>query len=106
MVADRNDIPELDLRGEFCPYTFIHTMIALEDVPSGGYLRVLLDDGQPVRDVPRSLKGAGHLVVEITPVGSAHRLLVLKDGASSGQAPAEPPPGPGEERCVVPWTKR
>ncbi|HEY3315627.1 MAG TPA: sulfurtransferase TusA family protein [Bacillota bacterium] len=99
MDQDNREVPQLDLRGEFCPYTFIHTMLALEDIPSGGYLSVLLDDGQPVRDVPRSLKGAGHLVVRITPEGPCFRLLVLKDGAQSGEAPAEPPPHAGHGGC-------
>lgn len=75
------DLPALDLRGEFCPYTFIRTMIALDDVPAGGRLWVFLDDGQPIRDVPRSLKGAGHEVLEVTPEGPAFRLLVRKGGA-------------------------
>ncbi len=78
---DTAGVPVLDLRGELCPYTFIRTMIALEDVPSGSRLFVLLDDGQPIRDVPRSLKGAGHEVQRITPEGPTFRLLVKKDGA-------------------------
>ncbi|MHB8945154.1 MAG: sulfurtransferase TusA family protein [Bacillota bacterium] len=81
VADDTAGVPVLDLRGELCPYTFIRTMIALEDVPSGGRLFVLLDDGQPIRDVPRSLKGAGHEVQRITPEGPTFRLLVKKDGA-------------------------
>jgi len=83
-VKAGDDAPVLDLTGEFCPYTFIRTMIALEDIPAGGRLWVILDDGQPIRDVPRSLKGAGHEVLQISPQGSSFRILVQKGGAPSG----------------------
>ncbi len=78
---DTEGVAVLDLRGEPCPYTFIRTMIALDEVPAGGRLFVLLDDGQPIRDVPRSLKGAGHEVQRVTPEGPCFRLLIRKGGA-------------------------
>jgi tRNA 2-thiouridine synthesizing protein A len=60
-------IEELDLRGEVCPYTFLKARLALESLPAGAVLRVVVDNETSARDVPRSLDGAGHVVLEVVP---------------------------------------
>jgi len=45
---------ELDLRGEVCPYTFVRTKLALEDMPLGATLHVLVDHEPAIRNIPRS----------------------------------------------------
>lgn len=56
---------ELDLRGEVCPYTFVRTKLALEEMASGEVVRVLLDYPESVDNVPRSARGEGHSVLAI-----------------------------------------
>jgi tRNA 2-thiouridine synthesizing protein A len=56
---------ELDLRGEVCPYTFLKARLALESLPADRILRVVVDNEASARDVPRSLIGAGHAVLEV-----------------------------------------
>lgn len=51
-----------DLRGVACPLNYAKARIALEDLPSGAVLRILLDDGEPIRNVPGSLASEGHAV--------------------------------------------
>lgn len=58
-------VEELDLRGEVCPYTFLKARLALESLPPGVILRVVVDNETSARDVPRSLDGAGHAVLEV-----------------------------------------
>jgi TusA-related sulfurtransferase len=58
---------ELDLRGEVCPYTFLKARLALETLPAGTLLRVLVDNETSARDVPRSLAAAGHAVLGCEP---------------------------------------
>ena len=55
-----------DLRGTVCPMNFVKVKVALAKMSEGQTLRVLLDDGEPVENVPRSAKLQGHevLVVE------------------------------------------
>ena len=60
---------ELDLRGEVCPYTFLKARLALDALPTGAVLRVLVDNESSARDVPRSLTAAGHAVLSTDPVG-------------------------------------
>jgi TusA-related sulfurtransferase len=60
---------ELDLRGEVCPYTFLKARLALDALPAGRVLRVLVDNETSARDVPRSLAAAGHAVLGCAPAG-------------------------------------
>ncbi len=50
----------LDLRGETCPMTWVRTKLALERLPAGARLRVMLDRGQPSLEVPRNAKMEGY----------------------------------------------
>lgn len=59
-VAER---PLLDLRGEVCPYTFVRTKLALEELPPGAELVIWLDHGPAFRNVPRALREDGHEVL-------------------------------------------
>lgn len=50
----------IDLRGVTCPTNFVMAKLELEDVETGTTVEFLLDDGEPVKNVPRSLKDEGH----------------------------------------------
>ncbi|MHC4721572.1 MAG: sulfurtransferase TusA family protein [Planctomycetota bacterium] len=55
----------IDLRGVTCPLNFVKAKIALEKIPVGQVLEVLLDEGEPVRNVPESFNEQGQEIVEI-----------------------------------------
>jgi len=71
----------LDLRGVSCPLNWVYTKLALEELSPGERLEVVLDDGEPIRNVPRSAAAEGHRVVRITPEGE-HFRLILERGPS------------------------
>ena len=54
---------ELDLRGVICPYNFVKTKLKLETMKEGEVLSVILDDGNPIQNVPRSVENEGHTVL-------------------------------------------
>ncbi len=56
---------ELNLRGEVCPYTFVKSKLALEQLEAGQVLRVIVDNPRSAKDVPRSLAGEGNEVLEV-----------------------------------------
>lgn len=56
---------ELNLRGEVCPYTFIKSKLALEQLEAGAVLRVIVDNPRSAADVPRSLAGEGNDVLGV-----------------------------------------
>ncbi|GJL53592.1 MAG: hypothetical protein NPIRA02_07240 [Nitrospirales bacterium] len=69
---------ELDLRGVICPYNFVKTKLKLEDMNPGTVLAVLLDDGDPIRNVPQSVQNEGHTVLHQESVEQAFRVYIQK----------------------------
>jgi TusA-related sulfurtransferase len=53
----------LDLRGTRCPLNFVKTKIKIEEMNSGELLEIVLDDGEPIKNVPRSVAAEGHDVI-------------------------------------------
>ncbi|HHT9133172.1 MAG TPA: sulfurtransferase TusA family protein [Candidatus Tripitaka californicus] len=50
----------------------------MEEMETGQVLEVFLDDGEPMRSVPRSVKEEGHKVVQVENMGKAYKLLIKK----------------------------
>jgi len=69
---------ELDLRGVICPYNFVKTKLKLETMVAGQILAVLLDEGDPIRNVPRSVSDDGHIVLSQEPLAQFYRVRIRK----------------------------
>jgi TusA-related sulfurtransferase len=64
---DPRDAPlSIDLCGELCPFTFVRTKLALEDLPMGARLRVIVDHEPATRNIPRSAAEWGQEVIGVT----------------------------------------
>ncbi len=59
----------IDLRGVACPLNFVKAKLELEKLETGAILGVLLDEGEPVRNVPESFTEQGQEVVKIKNLG-------------------------------------
>lgn len=55
----------LDLRGVVCPINFVKTKLKLESMDSGEVLELVLDSGDPIQNVPKSIKEEGHKILEV-----------------------------------------
>jgi tRNA 2-thiouridine synthesizing protein A len=64
-------VNRLDLSGVPCPMNWVRTRLALEELPPGGSLVVVLDEGEPLESVPRSAREDGH---EVTVEGRTVRI--------------------------------
>ncbi|MCC2641244.1 MAG: putative Sulfurtransferase TusA [Nitrospira sp.] len=69
---------ELDLRGVICPYNFVKTKLKLESMAAGQLLLVHLDDGDPIRNVPRSVSDDGHDVLSQERTERYYRVMIRK----------------------------
>jgi TusA-related sulfurtransferase len=65
----------LDLRGTPCPINFVRTKLKLTQIPPGVWLEVWLDPGEPIEQVPDSLKMEG---CEIASIDDRTEFFVLK----------------------------
>ena len=68
----------IDLRGVCCPTNFVKAKLALEDLDNGTIVQILLDDGEPVKNVPRSLKADGHRLIGLKQTDEGHYALELE----------------------------
>ena len=66
----------LDLRGTPCPINFVRTRLKLDQMASGQLLEVLLDAGEPIEQVPDSLRMEGYLIETLDDRGGFFALLV------------------------------
>ncbi|NOY53798.1 MAG: sulfurtransferase TusA family protein [Deltaproteobacteria bacterium] len=69
---------ELDIKGEVCPYTFVKTKLALETLSAGEILRIIVDHQPATENVPRSLRGEGHEVLEVSAVNETDWQIIAK----------------------------
>ena len=72
------EAPELDLRGVACPMNFVKAKLKLEGMVVGETLAVVLDDGEPVRNVPASFRNEGQVIEETTDLGDGHWRVVVR----------------------------
>jgi sulfite reductase (ferredoxin) len=73
--------PVYDLRGVACPLNYVKTKLKLEMMDAGEKLEVWLDAGEPIKNVPMSLKNDGHLLhlqEALDPEAAHYRILVEK----------------------------
>ncbi|MDD7288604.1 MAG: sulfurtransferase TusA family protein [Clostridiales bacterium] len=76
------DVKErVDITDVVCPVTFVKAKVALEELDDGEILAVHMNDGEPVQNVPRSIKEDGHQILKLIDNGdSTYDLIVRKVG--------------------------
>jgi TusA-related sulfurtransferase len=73
VVDDKVDITDVN-----CPVTFVKTKVALEELYDGEILQVHLNDGEPVKNVPRSVADEGHEILKLVDNGDGTYELYIK----------------------------
>jgi TusA-related sulfurtransferase len=70
-----------DITDEVCPVTYVKVNVALDELEDGQVLAVRLNDGEPVQNVPRSLKDEGHKIIRLSDnKDGTYELIVRKAG--------------------------
>ncbi len=68
----------LNLRGTPCPINFVRTKLKLEQMNPGQVLEVWLDPGEPIEQVPDSLRMEDYIVESIDDRGDFFALRVRR----------------------------
>lgn len=80
-MADFQITDTVDITDVVCPVTFVKAKVALEELEDGDILSVHLNDGEPVQNVPRSIKEEGHKILKlIDNQDGTYDLIVRKVG--------------------------
>jgi len=70
---------QLDITKDHCPMTFVKTKIELSKLQAGDKLEVLLTEGEPLDNVPKSATEQGYKVLEISHVkDKVHKIIIEK----------------------------
>ncbi len=70
---------ELNLKGKICPYTFIESLLTLEEMDKGEVLRVIIDYPPAACDVPRSLKNEGYEILGVSPINETDWAILVRN---------------------------
>lgn len=76
--GENSKMSELDLRNIPCPQNASKALIYLFGVESDELITILLDDGEPIDNVPTTLENEGHTIVEKKMIDNSYWLLVVK----------------------------
>ena len=55
----------VDITDVVCPVTLVKAKVALEELDEGQILSIRMNDGEPVQNVPRSIKEEGHQILKL-----------------------------------------
>ena len=59
-MADFQIDDTVDITDVVCPVTFVKAKVALEELDDGQILSIRMNDGEPVQNVPRSIKAVSY----------------------------------------------
>ena len=77
-MAEFNITDTVDITDVNCPITFVKAKIALEELDDGDILSIRLNDGEPVQNVPKSIKEEGHEVLALDKNDDGTYQLIVK----------------------------
>ena len=68
----------VDITDVVCPVTFVKAKVAVEELGDGQILGIRMNDGEPVQNVPRSIKEEGHQILKLTDNEDGTYTLIVK----------------------------
>lgn len=68
----------IDIRGEICPYTYVKSKLALENIETSQVLEIILNHKPAVENVPRSMENEGHKILEVSQINETDYKIVVK----------------------------
>jgi len=70
----------IDLHGVGCPMNLVKVKVALAGLAPGQNLEAILDDGPPIRNVPKSVEKEGHTILDRRQLADGAWRLVIRKG--------------------------
>ena len=77
-MADYEIDDTVDITDVVCPVTFVKAKVALEELDDGQILAIRMNDGEPVQNVPRSIKEEGHQILKLNTNDDGIYTLIVK----------------------------
>lgn len=77
-MADFTIDDKVDITDVVCPVTFVKAKVALEELEDGQILAIRMNDGEPIQNVPRSIKEEGHQILKLEDNGDETYTLIVR----------------------------
>ncbi len=68
----------INIKGLVCPYTFVKSKLAVEDMEVGEVLEILLDYEEAARSVPKSMEELGQKVLSVEKINDTDWILLIR----------------------------
>lgn len=68
----------VDITDVVCPTTFAKVEVALEELDDGQILSIKMNDGEPLQNIPKSIKGEGHQILKLLKNQDGTYNLIIK----------------------------
>lgn len=69
---------KINIKGLICPYTFVKSKIAVEDMEVGEVLEILLDYEEASRSIPKSMEDHGHKVLKVEKINDTDWIIQVR----------------------------
>jgi len=79
--ADMEEIipdKKINIKGLICPYTFVKSKLAIEDMEIGQVLEILLDYEEASRSIPKSMEDHGQKVLKVEKINDTDWVLQIR----------------------------
>jgi TusA-related sulfurtransferase len=69
---------KLNIKGLHCPYTFVKSKLAVEDMEVGEVIEILLDSEEASRNIPKSMEDHGQRVLKVDKVNDTDWIIQVR----------------------------
>ncbi len=69
---------KINIKGLVCPYTFVKSKLAIEDMEVGETLEILLDYEEASRSIPKSMEDHGHKVLRVEKINDTDWIILVR----------------------------
>ncbi len=69
---------KINIKGLVCPYTFVKSKLAIEEMKVGEVLEILLDYPEASRSIPKSMEEHGHTVLKVEKINDKDWIILIR----------------------------
>lgn len=69
---------KINIKGLVCPYTFVKSKLAVEDLEIGQTLEILLDYEEASRSIPKSMEDHGQRVLKVEKINDTDWVILIR----------------------------
>jgi TusA-related sulfurtransferase len=69
---------KLNIKGLHCPYTFVKSKLAVEDMEVGEVIEILLDSEEASRNIPKSMEDHGQRVGKVEKLNDTDWIIQVR----------------------------